>query len=610
MQRINRRYTTVVGGIHDLWDRCRQFRRIGTPNAQRSSPIPTLSETAVSEPQSWYSATEHPNAEQSTTAGVGGDQHVPTSQSSNMESRGVQTEARLCQVNSSTDDILGQEALHAATATNTEAEARDDEVRQAESQLEGKATGSEVSVHSTILHVATVEETVESLGEAIDGCVVHEDAEAVQSMTQEENPYTTFNPNVDLVFVYEAETDYTPGIPKMVYASDGFQKCAAILLTTDLSHKIQRALQGRRDTKRKYNLVEQTRTSLARRKHELQIELNELTSTSSGLDRPEGVVEAFAVGKNALLEIEDEEQELDRQLDQTYKRQRILQNDVDIVLDDVFVNCRLLPLPLPEETEMMPQHSGIPVVLDTSSQPPTRAPSEHSFDDTRQPTEEGSVADARPLEEPDRESLGLLTPEEARKEAARDVLGQTHDALDTAQAEFDMREQRYNQHIAVYEIEVARGAPVPPKTEIDQMHFRYGQRLTRKLMEAEAAYENAKREAQAAGLRIGWHQESNFVNDAEDGYRESLEREAAAASIDRSRIERWLRNVPAADCEDAPEVDVDEWDARLDEPLDSVSVLAQGANRRRIDQWQTSTEQVRKDTTDTLGAGSKPEEDK
>jgi hypothetical protein len=130
----------------------------------------------------------------------------------------------------------------------------------------------------------------------------------------------------------------------------------------------------------------------------------------------------------------------------------------------------------------------------------------------------------------------------------------------------------------------------------DNMLLRQQQDATAALIAAEEAFEASRKHVRALGVVLhDTDQESGFASYAEDGYRESMEADLVRL-VDRERIERWMnepdRSSRPADC--------DEWDSKEVGLCDSISVVAQGKERKRIDHWRSMCELLE---IDALGDG-------
>jgi len=149
---------------------------------------------------------------------------------------------------------------------------------------------------------------------------------------------------------------------------------------------------------------------------------------------------------------------------------------------------------------------------------------------------------------------------------------------------------------------------VESQTEFDHQWLREGRRLTSNLVQAEHAYLIAKKAAVAAGvdLRHFADERSGFVDDASDGYRLSWEEDVIAA-VSREFIKGWMNDIPSCNVQlkhaasmvdvcdidreentnsGKVEVEIDEWEASSVQLCDSASMVAEGFDRRHIDEWR------------------------
>ncbi len=108
------------------------------------------------------------------------------------------------------------------------------------------------------------------------------------------------------------------------------------------------------------------------------------------------------------------------------------------------------------------------------------------------------------------------------------------------QVEFANREAFYHCEFREYQEAIEDRSCILPQSEFDRIFVRNIRCLTRALINAEAAYEDAL--ARARALKIIGNdvaQESNFVDHEDDGYKESFEADMAAGA-DRFFINRWM----------------------------------------------------------------------
>ncbi|KAF7197378.1 hypothetical protein HII31_01188 [Pseudocercospora fuligena] len=164
--------------------------------------------------------------------------------------------------------------------------------------------------------------------------------------------------------------------------------------------------------------------------------------------------------------------------------------------------------------------------------------------------------------------------------------------LEDAQKMLYDRDFDFDREVEDWQKALDAGEEVVARTELDVQQLQETQRLTRWLIKAEAKYESAKAAMLEAGIQPpGSDMDSGFIDNVNDGYRISMERDWVV-SADSYHMHRWLDNIPddvdpseAAIC--AHERDIDSWTAKEVEICDSWSMVADGAERRRIDKWRS-----------------------
>ena len=136
------------------------------------------------------------------------------------------------------------------------------------------------------------------------------------------------------------------------------------------------------------------------------------------------------------------------------------------------------------------------------------------------------------------------------------------------------------------------------QTDIDLMILKNTQDATRKVIEAEEAFDRA--EARAEGLGLGDILADPHACHYGEIYNEfqppRAETNIVMLPAQRSRIEAWMASVPdldgvgslprEGDKEGEVEVIVDDWDVKSVELWDSVSLAAHDLYRKKIDMWQ------------------------
>ncbi|KAF2494470.1 hypothetical protein BU16DRAFT_462467 [Lophium mytilinum] len=124
------------------------------------------------------------------------------------------------------------------------------------------------------------------------------------------------------------------------------------------------------------------------------------------------------------------------------------------------------------------------------------------------------------------------------------------------------------------------------KKEFDFSYLVNGTKLAGEIREAEAELQTAKKDAKVVGVWVPADQDSQFGDHPDDGYSENHER-AWVSEFDRSKIEKWMKMEEGPlshECPGTPP-EIDEFFFDTNKPIDSVSAVAEGADRRRIDRY-------------------------
>lgn len=385
-----------------------------------------------------------------------------------------------------------------------------------------------------------------------------------------------------LRFEGEDETDYTEGPVRLVDAFDGVKECGALLLNLDLSVRIQRALRAQRDFAKAQRIaVRELEVNLA---FERKLK-REISNHNSRLAHLEGDKEgdehrALADGLSTL-EMMLDNAKLERQgakagLESKGTMLREIQAMVNAYLEDAFVFAQLLE---PEdETPDTP-------IEDRDLQQEYQA-----FRADMVQSNLGEEVDVAPLDT-SRKHLEAppLSPEDQAREDVKEAFWRVQEHLQRAQLAFARRDETRAFEYQANHDAAARGEePIDASPEdFDARWVTRIQKLTHELIEAEAAFAEAKEAVLAAGVDTsGDDAASGFVDDVADGYRISFEQEQIA-SVPEPKVSSWLNNIPEqASPTSNDEVEMDDWETQTVGLSDSVSLVAEGTERRRIDKWR------------------------
>lgn len=415
----------------------------------------------------------------------------------------------------------------------------------------------------------------------------------------EGNPEWTFEEaqsvrdQVYVIFTTEARDDYTDGPARFMVAQDGVKHCAALLMTFDLSQAIQEAILGHREYLRAENVGLSQRQSLSRLEDDVQLEISSCNTRLALMDE-EGRMESEdaqkLVQQQEKLELMLEDVQLRRQgvyneVELQATRLRNLQAAMNVQLEEAFVCANLLtqeeeePEPEIEDLDVHQEYGNFCRKLETAHDEPFEF--------------------AGPPLDTNREHLEVPPPseEEQARQQVINNLWAAKETLDQARRDFEEREATRAREFQENQAAADRGEPTTDATsdEFDMRWVvRYGE-LTRNLIDAEAAYAEVKRTAFKAGVPLPF-EDNETVCEAMDeddgaGYTISKEQELVA-SVPSPTVRRWLDKVPegvevgSPSFGDGVRSESDEWEAEEVGISDSVSLVAEGRERARIDRWR------------------------
>ncbi|KAI7278114.1 hypothetical protein KC345_g6148 [Hortaea werneckii] len=390
----------------------------------------------------------------------------------------------------------------------------------------------------------------------------------------------------------EEPDDYTEGPARLVVASDGIKECAALLLTWDLSAEIQQAVEARRNHDRlrqkavralevALNFEMSLETEIAN--HESRLSMLE-TEEIADQERVVALQEQLATLKSMLKDSCEARQAADVQRTSDTAALAEAQAGVIAVLEEAFVHARLVASNIAD----MP---NIPDLDLQTEYLKYRAAQYEDGDDTNASTVARLDTNDEHLQ------AAPLSEEEQKTKDLADSFFTAQARLHKAQDAFDKREMRREQEwqanveagICGEEVQDAR------PEDFDARWLRHTQELTREVIDAEAEVAEARRAALEAGIDVANDEaDSGFLDDVEDGYILSKEQELVDTAAG-STVKGWLDRLPS-DKLDSPgfrsDADVDEREPRTLGISDSVSLVAEGSVRRRIDKWNRISRQI------------------
>ena len=201
------------------------------------------------------------------------------------------------------------------------------------------------------------------------------------------------------------------------------------------------------------------------------------------------------------------------------------------------------------------------------------------------------------------EANPLFSDEERIVREAQVNFYKAEQALFQAQAEFDRKEWRYQMELANFEAAAAVEETDWTRSHFDRQAILIGQDLTRDLINAECAFDDARNNAERIGaFDDGWGQDSYYGDSqrAEQSLGGNQVPQGGFPSVlsaaTQDSIQTWAGKVTVPDADEVMEpVDVDEWDSAPIDVSDSVSCIDFGPLGRRVVEWAAYCDEHRQE---------------
>ncbi|KJX95666.1 hypothetical protein TI39_contig4099g00020 [Zymoseptoria brevis] len=399
--------------------------------------------------------------------------------------------------------------------------------------------------------------------------------------------------SVMLVFEEEIQDAYTDGPGCLIEAHDGVKPCIALTISSDLSAKIQKVIMSKREfeaekvrAKARSEAVKKFSSELrtAKVKHQSRIASEEARQSVSDEEKSDKI--SSLRQELEMLELLSENMtavktNIELNLSARADGLAAAQAAVSAYLEDAFVYAQLSkpdagasPEPVPEY-DLQEEYQTLRDQMEEINGGP---PAPQTLD-----TSDDHLRANKPVQTP---------AQEAMLHASTD-LWHARERLREAQYRFESRDEirreEYQQNIELEE----SGQPTLDisNEDFDCRWVKCITDMTRELIEAESAVEQAKIAAREAGLPCEDDgQSSCFADDADDGpdgpFR-SGDPDTSEHVAAEPRVLDWFDSlVEAGDSEFMEAADVDDWECSEAGMSDSLSMVAQGSDRRRIDKWQ------------------------
>jgi hypothetical protein len=392
-----------------------------------------------------------------------------------------------------------------------------------------------------------------------------------------------------ITFESEDAEDYTQGPARFVLATDGVQDCVVLLLTMDLSLRIQKALRMQHAFEQAERAGLRKRQAYMRFEKKVKAEIANCRSKLANVrdvdaEKEEEVQSQLEILELLLDDVKSRRQTVHVNLETQGEELRDVQAAANALIEEAYICARLME----EDRE---ESNSIPQDLDLETEYASFLERLKNANDT------GMMVVAPPLDtsrDYDDDVRAPSEEEQARQEIIN-TLWISKETLDQARRDFEEREVLRARELQNNMAAADSGEHTTDATPEDfdvRWVLRYGE-LTRDLINAEAAYADVKRAAFEAGVPLPFEDNETVCEAMDDeglGYTISKEQELVA-SVPSPIVRRWLDKVPEGEVSspsfgDAARSDSDEWEAEEVGISDSVSLVAEGRERTRIDRWR------------------------
>lgn len=364
------------------------------------------------------------------------------------------------------------------------------------------------------------------------------------------------------------QPQFTEGPSRFILAKDGSKDCVALLVNEKFLAKPRDLFQENRDISALDGPLYHATMDANNLESSVQ-NAQESLHTAESADQSEEYQNLIEKQASELLVLRHWKDELQKERDLVKGNLELSRSHTQWVLETAMREADLLgsekPLPAvlfrDEESGYTKEKVEVP---------------EHAM-----PVQSPAVSVASDLEEVE------VNEEETQRRAVYDDFVDRLQLLNTVQADFDDQQNNYQENLATFHQKAEAGASKMSRSDFDRRSIQYGQQLTRALIDAEEAFEQARERAQDLGV-IGSTYGQDFCYGAE--YEESWPENKVAdynASRDWSFVEDWVDNIShSASRADIESVEIDEWDAEEVDVNDSISMIDCEDYRQDIDRYR------------------------
>ncbi len=368
------------------------------------------------------------------------------------------------------------------------------------------------------------------------------------------------------------DLQYTDGEARIIGAHDGFKNCFALLLNEDMVSELQAITEA----SRRLNLIENDFEDAKLQATVTEVNMNQIKDSLEATDNEEEADQIRAA-------IEQEES----RLSQANEKRDDLEFD--------FTNLKHSL-----EASMAYSHDLFERVLGEANLLAITEPEPEAVPSALQTPIPISRRNSTALSQ---SSQSSISSEERNRRALCEEVEFKTNALQKLEYEFYHRRRKYEQEREVWRQEVQEGVCQVSKSVFDNACLADQSQMTRNLIEAEEARDDAVSRAWKLGvLENNSERSSHFIDDVDDGYSLSLET-SMKATVDRGFIDEWINGVSESREKPILQPDSEEdesgdakWDVRSVGMSESFSIVAESRNQKRIRRWEQTCEIERQES--------------
>ena len=388
------------------------------------------------------------------------------------------------------------------------------------------------------------------------------------------SPKVPFNQEVN-------QPQFSEGPARFLTAADGLNDCLALSVTDTLIPRLRDLYEDSHHLSGKRGPLDYARRE-AQSLESVISQSRDAIKMATNQEEVEVLQETLQRRETKLLKVRQRKDTLETDVKELERNIASYRAHIEWVLENAMKEANLLE----------PHRPLTPVTVSSvESEPGTEEVSHHYANNGKHSTVENLSDEA---DYPVKHSNLLAAASNAPEERQTEALESYNEVLVTmhkVQALFDDRQQSYETDLADYQEGFANGIYTISRSDFDRSKLRYGQKLTRALINAEEAVEAAKQHAQAIGaLESDYHDANDYYGYY---YEESCSEEEIAsylAAKDWSHVHEWLAEI-------SEPVELEEYEVKRStvddqstadevDPADSISQVDFDDYRRDIDRWE------------------------